>query len=99
MPVREWLDGIKDRPWLPQAACGKDYGPPTEYFHSTLRQQTQIAMNFCKSSCPVRAECLDDAMRHEAEYGHRFGVFGGYSARGRRELAAEQRRAADGGAR
>lgn len=100
MPVREWLDGIRNRSWLAQAACGKGFGPPTEYFHSTLRQQTQIAMNFCNTSCPVRAECLEDAMQHEAKYGHRSGVFGGYSAKGRTELAGRRRRAAaaaDGG--
>ena len=102
MPVREWTDGIKNRLWLLDAACGKDWGPPADFFHSKNRAKTQTAMAFCNSSCPVRMECLEDAMRHEGENGHRSGVFGGHTARGRRDLAAKQRRAAaaeaDGGA-
>ncbi|MFI1535489.1 WhiB family transcriptional regulator [Streptomyces anandii] len=94
--MREWLDGIRLRPWLPDAACGKDFGPKPDFFHSKQRKERNAAKKFCESSCPVRAECLEDAMRHEARVGHRSGVFGGLTAEERRQLAAERRKAAGG---
>lgn len=46
--------------------------------------QTRAAVNLCKT-CPVRRECLDDAMRAELGHGQgsRYGVSGGLTPRQR----------------
>lgn len=44
--------------------------------------------------CPVRLECLQQAMFEEQRQADRFGVRGGFSAAERRRLGREQRRRA-----
>lgn len=50
-------------------------------------------MTICRS-CVVCAECLDDALEHEAV--PRFGIVGGATARRRNELARHRRLATAG---
>jgi WhiB family transcriptional regulator, redox-sensing transcriptional regulator len=75
-----------DTTWRAAAACRGDRGiafyPPTR----TERKQERLARErFAKSICavcPVRAECLDQAIAN----GERYGIWGGLTFDERREL-------------
>jgi WhiB family redox-sensing transcriptional regulator len=76
--------------WVLDAACaGSD---PEAFFPTPGVSVAAVAKQVC-ASCPVRTECLEDAL----ERGEYYGVRGGLSAQARRRLA-KQRRAADLGA-
>jgi hypothetical protein len=66
--------------WRADAVCA---GSDTDLFFG---HATTAAMEVC-SGCPVRAECLHDALAHET-YHPGFGVWGGLTVAERRELAA-----------
>ncbi|QFG14318.1 WhiB family transcription factor [Mycobacterium phage Tourach] len=72
--------------WRELAEC--QYTDP-EAFFPTEKGSTEPAKRICNTSCAVREECLDAAMREE--YGlcanMRFGVRGGLGAKGRYLLA------------
>lgn len=57
-----------------------------DLFFPDSGQSAEPAKRICRR-CPVRAECLEYALRH----GERFGVWGGLSERQRRMLAATDR--------
>lgn len=63
--------------WPRQAACGND--APDSLFVSGAAQHR--AKSVCKG-CPVRTECLADALDNRVE----FGVWGGLTERERRAL-------------
>lgn len=64
--------------WMAQAKCrGAD---PSEYFPSDGVGVERI-QRVC-TGCPVRAECLEYALRHRIEH----GVWGGASERERRRI-------------
>jgi WhiB family redox-sensing transcriptional regulator len=64
--------------WRPQAACrGTD---PDELFVKGQSAQNR-AKRICRG-CPVRTECLADAL----DNGNNFGVWGGMTERDRRAL-------------
>lgn len=67
--------------WNERAACiGQDtnrwFGKPHE---------TQPALVTC-ATCPVRAECLHDALRHETAGSPRYGIRGGLNGRERNRI-------------
>lgn len=66
-----------DRSWAERALCAGD--EPDSLFVQGAAQRE--ARNRC-ISCPVRVECLADALQHEAN----FGVWGGLTERERRAL-------------
>ncbi len=71
---------VGERPWLGQAACK---GAPQHIFYPT-RGDTgayKQARTVC-ARCPVRAECLDDAL----ERGELHGMWGGKSERERKKM-------------
>lgn len=72
-------------PWRARAAC---LGRPTTWWYGTTDDiTTAVALSVC-DTCPVRAECLDDALdieRHGAP-ALIHGVRGGLDARERRAL-------------
>jgi hypothetical protein len=70
--------------WFLDALCLQVGGE--EMFFPDKGQSGGEAKGVC-AECPVRAECLDYAMRTE-DSTVRWGVFGGLSAHERRELAA-----------
>lgn len=65
-------------PWYDLAKC-REYDP--EIFFPDKGESPRPAKRIC-SSCPVRLECLNYALR----YGVRYGVWGGMSDRERRHL-------------
>lgn len=84
--------------WLEQAACGRA-APAFDYDQALPRESSrtykpprhvQDAQDVCRSECPVRAECLDFALRIEVPRG-RSGVYGGLTPNERDELYDQQR--------
>lgn len=77
---------VEPRSWVDRAACA---GMDTELFFPARGESTAEAKAVCRG-CPVRAECLDDAV----ERGEKFGIWGGASKRERDRLRRQRRRAA-----
>jgi WhiB family redox-sensing transcriptional regulator len=74
--------------WREQAACK---GAETSIFFPKRGEKLDRAMEFC-NRCPVRPQCLDEAMSVGAESA--VGVWGGTSERRRDQLRGwRQRRA------
>lgn len=75
--------------WWERAACR---GMPIELFFPG-RGDTSIreALAVC-ADCPVREECLDDALSHSRE--GTYGIWGGMSERQREYARRDRRRAA-----
>ncbi|MFI1734015.1 WhiB family transcriptional regulator [Streptomyces acidicola] len=75
--------------WAEQAACrGRSLG---EFFTDSQRGIVS-AKRICRI-CPVREECLTEALR--AEDGSRYGVYGGLTPAERAELVATPQPTAD----
>jgi WhiB family redox-sensing transcriptional regulator len=72
--------------WVELAACRHR---DTRFWFSTPASfETRVAVAVCRS-CPVRGECLEQALRWEAVTdGPRFGIFGGLTPTERVTLAA-----------
>ena len=64
--------------WAKRAACAVESGLPLSAWFKPTDRGSSPALEVC-SRCPVRSECLADALRYEAgrRVGARFGVFGG----------------------
>jgi WhiB family redox-sensing transcriptional regulator len=71
--------------WVDEALCAQT---DPEAFYPEKGQPTRQAKVICRR-CPVRGECLADAL----ERNDRFGVWGGLSAQ-EREVLRHERRAA-----
>ncbi|MCA4754785.1 WhiB family transcriptional regulator [Mycolicibacterium fortuitum] len=69
---------INREPWQAEGIC-RQVDP--EIFFPEPGQSTKDAKRVC-ANCPVAAECLEYALVN----GERFGVFGGYSERERRQM-------------
>lgn len=68
----------RDRPWAEDALCAQ---VDSEIFFPEKGGSTREAKLVC-GRCPVKAECLADALATD----ERFGVRGGLSERERRQL-------------
>ena len=78
-------------PWWEQAAC---QGTDTEFFYPpTGRMDLQrLAQRVC-ADCPVKTECLNDALDHESQVGNQpWGIRGGMTETDRADLIARTRR-------
>jgi WhiB family redox-sensing transcriptional regulator len=77
--------------WRDHANC---IGRPTRWFFASerWRELNELALAIC-AGCPVRLECLEDALDFEVGYRVTFGVRGGLLASDRVELV--RRRAAE----
>ena len=72
--------------WNERAAC---VGVDERIFFPPAGKTANHARQFC-AACPVRAECLRDALK--AELGERrFGIYGGLMAPERAELVGRKR--------
>ena len=81
--------------WWQQAECGpyrRNLDP--ELFFPGVGEPVSSEVAAACASCPVRRECLADAMTYEARYDHlsrarepRAGIWGGFTASARRRLA------------
>lgn len=69
--------------WRERAACR---GIDTDLWYPTLGEPTAEACAIC-AGCPVRAECLDEAL----SVPERFGIWGGLTFKQRRELLRRRR--------
>jgi hypothetical protein len=80
--------------WRDQAACIG--APDTAFFPTntlTSQADTKRTINTWCRPCPVREQCLADAMRTEGlGGGKRHGIRGGLSGRGRTRLAATMKK-------
>lgn len=93
MVARIYVDAVTDftppakEAWRADAACrGKNW---SEFFPDT-KQEVAEAKEFC-THCKVRLQCLAFAMKQERPKSgdtksHRYGVFGGLSAKDRHKL-------------
>lgn len=70
---------------LRQAACKSVSELDKQSFFSSSGTGYKRAVKIC-STCPVQAECLDDALAFEVPGEKRFGVRGGLSAKERKRL-------------
>jgi transcription factor WhiB len=84
--------------WLERAACG-GASPAFDYDQALPREsartynppkRVQEAQEVCRTECPVRAECLDFALRIEVPRG-RVGVYGGLTPNERDEFYDQQK--------
>ena len=76
-----------DSPWWERALC-REVGP--EFFYVEKGGNTRPAKQVCQR-CPVRKECLEEAL----ELGDDFGIRGGESYISRRQI--RKQREEDGG--
>jgi WhiB family redox-sensing transcriptional regulator len=76
--------------WEASAACAEV--DPELFYPPRGGNNGADAKRICWDACPVRAECLDDAMADEAGKGpkQRFGIRGGLGPCERARLAEEQ---------
>lgn len=74
-----------DMRWTFRAACR---GQDVELFYSNEPLNVQLALKMC-SNCPVRRDCIDDAVSR----GEWFGVWGGLKEGRRRRIVRELRAA------
>lgn len=68
----------REEPWIEAAVCKSIGG---EAFFPKPGEDWKAPMNVCLTRCPVRAQCLDYAMRMEIgqDSKTRFGVWAGLS--------------------
>lgn len=82
--------GLKYEPWMAEGVCGQT---DPEAFFPERGGSNREAKRVCKTSCPVREECLEFAVANDEP----FGVWGGLSERERRPLVAARLKAAETG--
>jgi len=73
---------VKKGAWTNQAACR---GTDTEIFYPVTSDEEAEALSIC-ATCPVRAQCLDDALRNREIY----GIWGGTTPEQRRRIRRER---------
>ena len=73
---------MKKGAWTNQAACR---GTDTEIFYPVTSDEEAEALSIC-ATCPVRAQCLDDALRNRETY----GIWGGTTPEQRRRIRRER---------
>ena len=78
--------GFDDLSWHDRANCK---GANADLFFPERGASTRTAKAICRE-CPVRAECLEFALRS----GEKFGIWGGLSERERRRVRRERQIAA-----
>jgi WhiB family redox-sensing transcriptional regulator len=72
---------VKRGTWTDQAACS---GTDTEIFYPSSHEEEAEALSIC-ATCPVRAQCLDYAIRNRETY----GIWGGATPEQRRRMRRE----------
>ena len=75
-----------DTEWMGRGNCGDE--PPARFFPSD-GAGVEVARSIC-ADCPVKAPCLEYALRNRIDH----GVWGGASERERRRILAQRRREA-----
>lgn len=82
-------DLMQQQPWRTRAAC-LDH-PDSDLWYPETSEYTRAkeARRICRQECPVRVECLADALEND----ERYGIRGGYTARERFRLIQKGRAA------
>jgi len=80
------LADVREMDWMDRGLCAET---DPEAFFVEKGGSTRPAKRIC-ARCPVRVECLNFALDHDEQ----FGVYGGLSARERRNIKRASRRAA-----
>ncbi len=78
-----------ETPWHIRAAClGQDIG--VFFIERANSDRYKAAVRICRT-CPVRGDCLNDALTRERDLDvrHRYGVFGGLTPRQRTRVHRE----------
>lgn len=78
--------GVEPPEWTFAAVC-QSVDP--EIFFPEKGGSTREAKSVC-AVCPVRAECLRDALAYERNTAGQFGIYGGLSGRERRTILQER---------
>ena len=73
---------MKRGAWTDSAECR---GVETEIFYPSSSEEEAEALSIC-ATCPVRAQCLDYAIRNREPY----GIWGGATPEQRRRLRRER---------
>ena len=73
--------------WVADAACGDPFGP-SMFPHEKDKDGVELAKAVC-SGCPVRQQCLDEAIGN----GEQYGIWGGLTAEERTSLRRKKARA------
>lgn len=88
-PARVGVVRVEEvEPWVELASCATV--DPELWFPPPRDNEWRRAVQVCLR-CPVRAQCLDYAMRQEAGLTqvHRYGIWGGLTPSRRSKLAAK----------
>jgi WhiB family redox-sensing transcriptional regulator len=101
--ARQWNDGAAaavlrlvdpdphSMTWRDAAAC---LGTDTDAFFPAKGGSTRYAKRICRS-CPVRAQCLEEALEWDAiQAGGPAGIWGGKSPQERKAILRERKQAA-----
>jgi WhiB family redox-sensing transcriptional regulator len=75
----KYYEKILDTSWMEDAYCRE--AEPEQFHYENEQFQRKLVEQYCKL-CPVMNQCLEYALAHE----DRFGVWGGTTARQRREI-------------
>ena len=84
-------------PWYDNAACkGADPADFDLDGHGMASVMAEKRGKFICAECPVRMQCLEDALAHEAASNNnlRWGLFGGLNPVERAKLAKQREKAA-----
>jgi hypothetical protein len=89
-------DGVGGSGWRDRAAC-VGIGDPEIFFSDRGEHAGRVAKWVCNRTCPVREECLADALRHEVGLDGRWrhGIWGGLNGNQRAALDPTRRPTAD----
>lgn len=72
-------------PFSQRGACADLPEEQKQWFFSTRGNQYRWAVKICQT-CPIKDECLQEALKNETPGMRRFGVFGGMAAETRRQM-------------
>lgn len=75
---------MRNKEWRSMAAC---LGMPTDMFFLKRGDSSKEAKEVC-SSCPVKDDCLDEAVHINPIY-DTYGIYGGKSSRERNKIRKE----------
>jgi WhiB family redox-sensing transcriptional regulator len=67
---------MTDHSWRDDAACLEQFTDMWFPLRGQFTDENEMARTICKSVCPVRAQCLADALEEPEQHGLRGGLTG-----------------------
>lgn len=93
-PLRELLEPLPHEAWMDEATCATA-AMADAWFPGAGRPKpgsnTAYALHLCRDVCPVKTECLNYALDRLAHGDELLGIWGGTTARERRDLLKRKR--------